>query len=308
VPITAEAVYRYLWNPDAFNSSTRCGGGAIEAEAAAYSRMGPARRGGRRGPTAWWSVMPQAPGCSSAPGGTEGIVSPQEAQDAFLLAFAARHYSGGPNASIPQAVADMYKAYFNISYLAVDGANNYGDNYLGTTLRKLLGTFIDSVESNNTNGLAAAAATCTEFAAENGPYVADLYLNSVLPLASAVPSGSPAAVFQAHAVTQTAISHFHLVAFDTAGRGAQAFLQGDVASATALVTQALAALDALLAVLRQGEGSGGWVGLYANEFWTWCWGSRAYASHLRALLAGENNAPPPPTIYPDYAFMSYEVG
>ena len=98
------------------------------------------------------------------------------------------------------------------SYLAIDGANNYGDHYLGTQLRKLLGPFIDAVKKEGPGNLENEANLCISFAAANGPYVADLYLNSVLPLAAAVPTGTPASVFQAHAVTQTAISHFHLVA------------------------------------------------------------------------------------------------
>lgn len=103
-----------MWNPDAFNSSTRCGGGALIEEARIYAELGATRLGGRRGPTGWWATAPHAPGCSSAPRGTEGIVTPQEAQDAFLLAFAQRHYGGGANASVPAAVAAMYKAYFNM--------------------------------------------------------------------------------------------------------------------------------------------------------------------------------------------------
>ena len=43
---------------------------------------------------------------------------------------------------------------------------------------------------------------------------------------------------------------------------------------------------------------GVWVGLYANEYWTWVVGSRAYLAYLAHLLAGEASAPPPPTRYP----------
>ena len=198
------------------------------------------------------------------------------------------------------------RATIHSSYLAIDGANNYGDNYLGTHLRALISPFLDAAQKKGPGNLAQQANECLEFSAANGPYVADLYLNSVLPLAAAVPPGIPAAIFQAHAVTQTAISHFHLVAFDAAARGALSFLAGDVPTATSLVLDALAAIDDLLAVMRAGEGTGSWVGLYANEYWTWVVGSRAYLTYLAHVLAGETSAQPPATRYPDYDFMQYE--
>lgn len=64
------------------------------------------------------------------------------------------------------------------SYLAIDGANNYGDNYLGTTLRNTLSPFISAVENHGDGNLEKQANSCISFAAANGPYVADLYLNS----------------------------------------------------------------------------------------------------------------------------------
>jgi len=50
---------------------------------------------------------------------------------------------------------------FSSSYLAVDGANNYGDDYLGTQLRGLLSPFIQVRGGGREGGRGAGRRCCS---------------------------------------------------------------------------------------------------------------------------------------------------
>jgi len=142
VPLTAEAVYRYLWSPASFNSSASC------------FRASPGRdsRTGVRGHIGAWPMPSHQ--CSAGVG-----VTPEQAQDAFFLEFSQRHYG----ADAGKLAAGLYKQYFNISYMAdaLPGQATKADHYLGGQLRSLLAAFRDLKK------LPSLANTCAGVARDN---------------------------------------------------------------------------------------------------------------------------------------------
>ena len=297
VPLTAEAVYRYLWSPQSFNASASC-------LAATLGGHHPHQRdaAGRRGHLNAWP-MPR-PGVSECSDSDFGAVTPTQAQDAFLLEFSQRHYG----ASAGTAAAALYGRYFNISYMAnaVAGQATWADQYLGDQLRN---TLFLVTPSGNDKGLPAAAAECASVARDNLPFVADLYTNGVVPLAATLPLGSPALRFyQAHLAAQVALHYYHLVAFQASAAGAYALMgNGTLANAVANFSAALAAMDDLRAVLKVAEGNGVWHGSYAADGWTWVWGNRQTLAYIVAQLQGRVIAAAPYQPYPDYEIMTYEA-
>jgi hypothetical protein len=286
VPLTAEAVYRYLWSPQSFNSTPACmqngGAGGIPRDPAT----------GRRGHTGAWPLPPPA-GCSS-PGRAAGIVTPTQAQDAFYLEFSTRHYG---SAAAGSAAAALYGQYFNISYMAeaVPGQATKADHYLGGRLRAIVGAF--NARDKTLPGLAKE---CGDLARASLPSVGALFNSGVLPFGATLQPGSPALrFFQSHLLAQTAIHYHHLSAFASMAAGAEALLAGQAGAAAGNVSLALGALDALLGVLRVAEGTGTWHGSYAADGWTWVWGSRQSLSALLAGLQGRRIAGAPENPYPD---------
>ena len=293
VPLTAEAVYRYMWSPASFNASSACKrafgvGEPVVRDAA-----------GRRGHIGAWPLpRPGERGCSAA---DFGGVTPAEAQDAFILEFATRHYGAAAGAT----AAGLYGRYFNITYMAtaVPGQATKADHYLGGQLRSLVSAF-----AAGGGALKSAADECASVAAANLPFVEDLFVNGVAPLAASLPQHTPASrFFNAHLYAQAGIHHSHLRAFAATAAAAYASLDGDSAAAAANLTVALQAMDDLLAVLRQSEGHGAWHGSTAADGWTWCWGSRQYLSFLLARLQGRVLPALPDNPYPDYEIMTYEL-
>lgn len=274
VPLTAEAVYRYMYDPASFNASSACLRASIAGGAPPAARDA----AGRRGHVGAWPVArPGQHGCTDA---DFGRVTPAQAQDAFILEFATRHFGAAAGAT----AAQLYSQYFNISYMAsaVPGQATKADHYLGSQLRHLVSAFPGGGAS-----LRSAADECAAVAAANLAFVAQLYNGGVVPLAAALPAHTPASrFFNAHLLAQGAIHYFHLAAFSSTAAAAYAHLGGDGAAAAANVTLALAAMDGLLAVLRTAEGSGAWRGSYAADGWTWCWGSRQALAGLLASLEG----------------------
>ena len=294
VPLTGEAVFRYLWSPESFNASARC----VAATRAAAG--GGARDGaGQRGPIGAWP-LPRAgvAGCTAA---DFGRVTPDAAAAAFLAEFSERHY--GPAAG--PAAADLYARYFNISYmaLAVAGTATKADHYLGSRLGKLATAFLQEDPS-----LRDAAAECKGVADGNLDYVGALYLGGVVPFVASLPAGTPQRRFaESHIGAQAAIHYYHLAAFRAAAAGAFAHIAKDSGAALANATAALGAMDALLAALRVAEGTGAWHGSYAADGWTWVWGSRQILNALVAKLAGKSLATAPANPYPDYAIVRVMV-
>ena len=297
VPLTAEAVFRYLWSPASFNATRVC---------AARTAAVPARdAAGRRAHAGAWP-MPRAgaAGCAAA---DFGGVPPAAAADAFVLEFATRHYGAAAGA----AAAALYGRYFNISYMAnaVPGQTTKGDHFLGATTRLLVVDF-DGVAGGaagaNATALGAEARAAAAFAAPNLPGVAALWAD-VQALAPALAPGAPARFFAGHIVAQTAIHWAHLAAMAATAAGVDAFLAGAPAAAAANVSAALAAFDALFVVLRAAEGTGAWHGAYAADGWTWCWGTRQALQRLAATLAGAALAPNAGLPDAHYATMAYEA-
>ena len=296
VPLTAEAIFRYMWSPDAFNASETCtqasiaGGPAPERNAVT----------GRRGHLGVWPTpRVGAHGCSAS---DFGGVTPLQAQEAFILEFSQRHY--GEKAGT--VAAGLYTRYFNISYMAdaVTGEATKADHYLGVQLRALVDAFRGG--SNNAS-LRSAALHDAAFAQANLPFVAPLWAD-VEALGATLPPGSVAArFFAAHLTAQTAIHYHHLVAFNATTAGALALLANDVDGAAAHVRSALSALDALLGVLRTAEGTGTWHGAYAADGYTWCWGSRQSLAALVAWLEKRIVAEAPVNPHPHNAIMTYET-
>ena len=295
VPLTAEAVYRYMYDPESFNASAACRRASIAGGAPPAGRDA----AGRRGHVGAWPVArPGLHGCSDA---DFGRVTPAQAQDAFILEFATRHFGAAAGAQ----AADLYGRYFNISYMAsaVPGTATKADHYLGSRLRSLVSAF-----AAGGSALRSAADECAGVAAANLAFVTQLYEGGVVPLAAALPAHSPASrFFNGHLLAQSGIHFFHLEAFQAAAAAAYAHLGGDNAAAAANVTIALAAMDGLLAVLREAEGHGAWHGSYAADGWTWCWGSRQALASLLASLTGRVLPSLPDTPYPDYEIMTYEL-
>lgn len=314
-----------MWNPNDFNNT---GIKALTAQDGGVKSGG--RRTGPRGPVGWWPAasnpatwasqahMDEAFGVSAsgvevaASSSGAGTITPQQAQDTYLLEFMTRHFGSSSNASVPAAAADVWGRYMNISYMAIDDANanpnNVGDHYLGSTLRSLMEPYQTAVDSGTkpNSQLQPIINTLRAFSQANLPFVSDLFDNRVLPLQPYIPAGQPAAFYSAFVVMQVAVHYHHLIAFAAMADSATAYLAGDTASAIANATTAMNALDAMLGYMRQGEGNGLWRGSFATEAWTWCWGSRAEASHLVFHLQGQHNAAAPSNPYPDYYFMRYE--
>lgn len=294
VPLTAEAVYRYMWSPPSFNATPAC---AAASAAVPGAPAPPARDAatGRRGHiNAWPLARPGYKGCAAH---DFGGVTPAQAQDAFILEFSTRHYGGvaGP------AAAALYGAYFNISYMAnaVPGQATKADQYMGSRLRDLIG----AVSNKDT----AVADECAGVAAANLPFVSALLNDGVLPLAATVPAGAPLRFFQSHLMAQAYIHYAHLVAFQAGARAVYASVAGDAPSVAANLTLALAALDSLLDALRAAEGTGVWHGSLAADGWTWCWGSRQVIAAQLARVQGRVLASVPSNPYPDYEIMNYEA-
>ena len=287
VPLTAEAVYRYLWSPASFNASASC---ASSYAAAASMPRSPAT--GLRGPIGAWPLPREgASGCSAA---DFGRVTPSQAADALIAEFSARHYG---SAAAPTAAA-LYGRYFNISYMAVavPGAATKADHYLGGALRKLVGAF-----NNGGSQLRSAAEECDGVAKGNLEFVRSLYLDGVVPFVASLQPGTAQRRFAAaHLGAQAAIHYFHLAAFRAAADAAFAVLAGNGAAGLSNATAALGAMDALLGALREAEGSGPWHGSYAADGWTWVWGSRQSLAYLVAKMGGKKVASPPENPYPDY--------
>ena len=300
VPLTAEAVYRYLWSPASFNASASC----ADASVAGGVPLPRDVRTGRRGHTGAWPMpRPGHKGCTVQ---DFGGVTPAQAQEAFILEFSNRHYG----AAAGTAAALLYQEYFNISYMAnaVPGQATQGDHWLGGQMRSLTGAFEGAIAKgdNKSATLRSVAEKLAGVAAANLPFVTHLYVDGVVPLAATVPAGGPSRFYAAHLAVQSAIHFGHLSAFKATAEAALAWLSGDTAGAAAGVNTALAAFDSLLAVLRAAEGPGAWHGSYAADGWTWCWGSRVSIAHLQASLAGKVIAAVPSNPYPDYAIMGYE--
>ena len=275
VPLTAEAVYRYLWSPASFNSSASC--------AAQTAAVPPRDAAGRRAHTGAWPIpRPGVAGCTDA---DFGIVTPGAAADAFVAEFSARHYGASAGAD----AASLYSRYFNISYMAnaIPGQATKADHYLGSALRTFVGKFEAAAASHNASGgLAAAASTLLQFSSSGNVQIVGSLWADVQALTPAIPAGATR-FYKSHLYAQTAIHFAHLDAMDGAAQGALAFVAGSYANAAANVTRALAAFDMLLAVLRDAEGGGTWAGSYLADGWTWCWGSRQALAHLSATLAGK---------------------
>ncbi len=293
VPLTGEAVFRYLWAPEAFNASARC---AAATRAAAGGDGGSGGGGGgARGPIGAWPLpRAGAAGCTAA---DFGRVTPDAAAAAFLAEFSERHY--GPAAG--PAAADLYARYFNISYMAVavPGSATKADHYLGSRLGKLATAFLRGDSS-----LEADAKECKAVADGNLDYVDALYNGGVAPFVASLPQGTPQRRFaEAHIGAQAAIHYYHLAAFRAAAAGAFAHMAKDGDAALRNATAALAAMDELLGALRVAEGTGPWHGSYAADGWTWVWGSRQVLSALVAKLAGKTLATAPANPYPDYAIV-----
>lgn len=283
VPLTAEAVFRYMWSPSSFNASSSC----LLASAAAPN-AGQRDSLGRRGHLGVFTIArPGVNGCTDA---DFGNVTPQEAQDAYVLEFSNRHYgaTSGPTA------ATLYGEYFNISYITATLA----DHYLGSRLR-------DLIKAIPTSGSTAVATECANVSAINLPLVTSIY-NGVASLKPQL-SGSPARFFSSHLSAQVAIHFGHLEAFAYGSAAAFAHLEGDAAGTIGNTTLALAALDTLLASLREAEGTGTWHGSYAADGWTWIWGSRQLLASLLATLQGKVVPSPLDNPYPDYEIMTYEL-
>lgn len=303
VPLTAEAVFRYMWNPLAFNQTMAGCPAPKGMEVRPEDRSG-SRRVGPRGPVGYWP-MPE-PEC-------ELRVTPWEAQDAFILEFTTRHYGSPSNMTVAQAVANIHGTYFNASYMSIDeactsvGSCNLGDHYFGSTLRNLLGPYENAVDSNTKpQSLVATAQGLAQFAATNLPYMEALWTNQVVPLQQYIPAGNPLSFYNAHVMMQVSLHYFHIKAFATLSASAIAYVGGDMASAIANATQALQAMDNVLDYNRLGEGAGIWRGVYSQEYWTWCQGTRQTVAHLLLHLQGLHGPAAPQSIYPDYAFMTYE--
>jgi hypothetical protein len=101
VPLTAEAVFRYLWSPSSFNSSSTC----LEASQAAPG-FGKRDVFGRRAHIGAWPIAQSGKnGCTDA---DFGNITPEQAQDAYILEFSNRHYGDvvGVNA------ATLYGEFF----------------------------------------------------------------------------------------------------------------------------------------------------------------------------------------------------
>ena len=251
--------------------------------------------------------MPSA--MNPATGSIDGCsltISPQQAQPDFFLQFATRHYGSAANASVPQAVADIHSAYFKLPHMVL--AYPQGDHFFGTSLRGLLGPFQQAVESHSFNpALANDAAPLLGFVARSLQPLDALFNGHVLPLQQYFPAGSPSAeVFSSHVVAQISIHYHHTLAFQALGQAAVAWSKGDVSMALTNATTALAAIDACLDFLRQGEGSGIWRGMYASETWTWVVGTRAQIAVLVAAMQGKRHPAGPADTYADNAFMVYE--
>jgi hypothetical protein len=308
VPLGSEAAYRYLWNPNDFN------GTAVRAlTAGGHARKSAGHRKGRRGPVNWWpsATNPATWGgqaeMEAALGAEAGPVTPAEAEAAFHLEFAMRHYGGASNPTVPQTVANIYTQYFNMSFLAPDGINTFGDHYFGNEIRNLVGAFLAAVEAGTRpSSLVQAAAQLLSFADSNLPYVSNLFLNQVIPTAALIAPGQQSAFYSAHVVAQTALYYCHLQAFMYTALGADAWVAGDNASALGNVTLALNAMDELLMYLREGEGQGIWRGVFQFDRWTWVTGSRSVLARLSFSILGLHGAPPGPDPYTDYAIMAFE--
>ena len=297
VPLTAEAVFRYMWSPSSFNSSSSCSArsAAVPGAPAGGSRD-PAT--GRRSHVGAWPIA--RPGHRSCTEADFGGVTPQEAQDKFILEFSSRHY-GAAGA----AAAQVYGSYFNISYMAsaVPGAATKADHYLGGQLRSLVGAF-----SAGGAKLKSAADECAAVAAGNLPFVSAVWAGAqALGSGGALPAGAATRFYEAHMLAQTGIHFAHVSAFQSTAAAAYAHLAGDNVAAAANVSLALGAMDGLLATLRVAEGVGAWHGSYAADGWTWCWGSRQSLASLLATLTGKVLPPVRSNPYPDYAFMTYEL-
>jgi hypothetical protein len=265
VPLTAEAIYRYLWSPASFNATPAC---------AARTAAAPARdAAGRRAHTGAWPLpRAGAAGCTAA---DFGRVTPAAAADAFVAEFSTRHYGTGAGAS----AAALYAAYFNISYMAnaVPGVATLADHYLGSQLRTLVSTFEKAVNAKDPSNsdLKTVAAKVAAFAAANLPALEALYHGGVVPLGASLPAGTAAAnFFAAHLGAQAAIHWAHVAAFGATAAGAAAFARGDAAGAAAGVATSLAAFDELGAALRAAEGPGTWAGSCASP-------ARAAPRHVR---------------------------
>jgi len=289
VPLTAEAVFRYLWSPSSFNASTSC-----LAASAAASDAGKRDALGRRGHLGVFPIArPGVNGCTDA---DFGSITPQQAQDAFILEFSKRHYGETNGAT----AATLYGQYFNISYMAsaVPGQATLADHYLGSRLR-------DLINAIPTSGSTAVATECAGVAATNLPLVSSIYMG----VASLKPqlTGSSSRFFSSHLSAQVAIHFGHLSAFAYGAAAAFAHLDGDAASTLGNATLALNALDTLLSTLREAEGVGAWHGSYSADGWTWCWGSRQMLASLVAKLQGKVVPSPLSNPYPDYEIMTYEL-
>jgi hypothetical protein len=302
IPITMEGVFRYLWNPAAFNATAAGCPSTATANAAAASSSTPSNGHvtGPRGPVGFWPVPLDGSTCDLR-------VTPEAAMSAFLLEFATRHYGGAANASVPQAVADLHAAYFNLPYLTLSFP--MGDHFFGTSLRGLLEPFQADVDGDRHDpSLAGAAGQLLGWAAGNLPPLRALFLDTVLPLAPSIPPGTPSAFYASHVVAQIAIHYQHALAFESLGQAATAWAHGAAGPGAVLenATSALAALDACLDYLREGEGEGVWRGMYQTETWTFIVGTRARIASLVAALSGNGAtaAAPPADVYADYDMYS----
>lgn len=210
---------------------------------------------------------------------------------------------------LPPALCSLLSIVFSDSYACAFPSFplSAGDHYFGTTLRGLLGPFQTAVDNKQHDpALAKDAAPLLQFASTNLAYMSDLYFNRVLPTAAFVAPGVQSNMYAEHVTMQVGLHYWHIAAFQQAGNAAVAWSQGDVAGADAGVAAALASIDEALNVMREGEGPGTWRGVYAQEYWTWVVGTRSQLAHLLAHIRDSYTLTPPPSIYPDYAFMAYE--
>lgn len=306
VPLTAEAVFRYLWNPAAFNAtSADC---PVQPGTVTDPVMKSAgRRIGPRGPVGWWPSPAALAVNGSTIDGCSLTVTPLQAETNFFLEFATRHYGTPTNATgLPAAVASIHANYFNLPYLTPVWP--MGDHYFGTTMRQLLQTFQGDVQSNNHNdgNLYRSAQGMMYFADGNLSPLSTLFNDFVLPLQASIAPGGPSNMYAHHIVAQIAIHYYHTQAFQTLASAVMAWNANNIAATEANVSATLQYLDTCLDYMRAGEGQGRWSGMYATETWTFVVGTRGRVAFLLGTLRGTVIPQPQPDVYADGSFMNYE--
>jgi hypothetical protein len=302
IPLTAEGVYRYLWNPAAFNASYA----GCPSQPASISVESPSasRRQGPRSSVGFWP-MPSSLDPDTGSVSCLLTTTPEIAQVNYIFEFTARHYSSPANATVSRDIAEIHALYFGSPYMSLPFPQ--GDHFFGTSLRGVLGPFQTAVNSKTFDpAIGRDAAPLLGFADQNLKSLEILFLDRVLILQPFVPAGGPSSMYASHVVAQISIHYYHTVAFRALGNAAVAWSLGSVDEAAANATAALAAIDTCLDYLRLGEGNGIWRGMYAAETWTWVIGTRGQIAVLAASIQGLSHPAGPQDVYADNAMMQYE--